>query len=119
MNTTYVMTEHHCISRQPRNLGSLSMLTMKMCRNTLGKVQKILPFFCDVRKYCLSFIMGFYENFFLVFEVSRTNYHLYQIFDARCSFLMLWRSDLRGYILIIFFWKKVSDSKKYDVALLT
>ena len=70
--------------------GSSTIVPVLWLQCTLGKVQKILPFFCDVRKYCPSFIMGIYEKiFFLVFEVSRTKYYLYQIFDARYSFLML------------------------------
>ena len=55
-----------------------------------------------------------YEKiFFLVFEVSRTKYYLYQIFDTRYSFLMLMRSDLRGDISIIVFWGKVTDVKNF------
>ena len=69
---------------------------------------------CDVRKYCPSFIMGVYEKiFFLVFEVSRTKYYLYQIFDTRYSFLMLMRSNLHGDISIIVFWGKVTDVKNF------
>ena len=52
--------------------------------------------------------MVIYEKiFFLVFKVSRSNYYLYQLFDGRLSFLILRRSNLRGDILIILFWKKV------------
>ena len=58
--------------------------------------------------------MGVYEKiFFLVFEVSGTNWYLYQIFDYRYWFLIQRRSGLRGDILIILFWGKVTDMNKF------
>ena len=51
-----------------------------MTETPWGKVQKILPFFEMSENTAQSFIMGVYEKFFfLVFEVSGTNWLLYQV----------------------------------------
>ena len=57
--------------------------------------------------------MGIYEKFFLVFEVSGTNYYLYQIFDCIYWFLIQRRSNLCGDILIILFWRKVTGMNNF------
>ena len=53
------------------------------------------------------------RKFFLIFEVSGTNWLLYQVFGGILSFLMAMRSELHGDILIIVFWGKVTDVKNF------